>query len=507
MVRHILLIAILAASIQLHAQSWSAKLEGLGTFSSPRLTDLNGDNIKDIVIGAGRLEFQASDSAVVAIDGRTGKMLWNVGAKDQIFGSAGIQDINGDGTDDIFINGRSAELKAINGSTGEVIWRFDKKKASKSTGEKRWYNFYNPQFVSDLTGDGVRDILIANGGDVKKEAYDEDRPPGYLVVINAATGEVISHANTPDWKEIYMSPAHIEDGNGDYNIIFGTGGETVGGNLFVGKLSMVLEGDLTDAKLLAKGESKGFIAPPAWVDLNSDNVPDIVAVAVDGRVMAFDGTDYDPIWEALVDGTEAYSSVGVGYFTSDRTPDFFVSFARGIWPELHYTRQFMINGASGKIEFMDSLGFYQTSSPVVADLDGDGWDEVLQGVNFQIIENGRKTFRNMLVSVDFQEQEKVSQLTRSLEGHNVASTPWLGDLDSNGKLDIIFLHSTNKYQTYTFDGFQINRWSTEFDVSKPVLWGSYMGSNYDGVYRNWRTKRKEVTNAVSEPSRPIGLLE
>lgn len=508
MVRHLFLFGLLGFALQSVGQSWSKSIDGLGTFSSPRASDITGDGVKDIILGAGRLEFQKSDTAVFALDGRTGKMLWNVEAKDQIFGSAAVMDISGDGINDVIINGRSAELQAINGKTGEILWKFNQKKAAKKTGEKRWYNFYNPQFVNDLTGDGLNDILIANGGDVMKEPYDEDRPPGYLVAIDAGTGEVISYAEMPDGKEIYMSPALVETENGDYKIIFGTGGETVGGNLFLGLLSQVLKGDLSDAVHLSTGETKGFIAPPAWVDVNSDNYPDMVAVAVDGRVMAFNGRTNEQIWEAAVEGTEAYSSVGIGYFTNDRVPDFFVSFARGIWPELHYTRQFMINGSSGEIEYVDSLGFYQTSSPVVADLDNDGWDEVLQGVNFQTNEEGRRVFKNMLVSVDFQEENKVNQLTRSLEGHNVASTPWMGDMDGNGTLEVIFLHSTNKYKTYTFDGFQINKWSTEFKVSGNVRWGSYMGSNYDGVFRNWsKDIIKPVSNNSSDAIRPIGLLE
>lgn len=99
-------------------------LPGIGSFSSPRVADLNNDSVGDIILGAGRLEFQACDSAVFALDGKTGEMLWKVSAKDQIFGSATLKDITYDGIPDVFINGRSAELIAINGKSGEIIWRF-----------------------------------------------------------------------------------------------------------------------------------------------------------------------------------------------------------------------------------------------------------------------------------------------------------------------------------------------------------------------------------------------
>jgi len=99
-------------------ESWAKVLPGLGSFSSPRVADLNNDSIGDIILGAGRAEFLECDSAVLALDGKTGELLWNVSARDQIFGSATLADITGDGIPDVFINGRSAELIAINGKSG-----------------------------------------------------------------------------------------------------------------------------------------------------------------------------------------------------------------------------------------------------------------------------------------------------------------------------------------------------------------------------------------------------
>src|SRR5688500_17289818 len=121
----LIVIEVICASlyVRLYAQnSWSAKYKGVGTFSSPRVSDLNGDGIGDIIFGAGREEFQACDSAVVAVDGLSGKMLWHVSAKDQVFGSPSLRDLTDDGIDDVIINGRSAEFMAINGKTGKIIW-------------------------------------------------------------------------------------------------------------------------------------------------------------------------------------------------------------------------------------------------------------------------------------------------------------------------------------------------------------------------------------------------
>lgn len=467
----------------LSAQSWNKYLPGLGTFSSPRVSDLNEDGISDIILGAGREEFKSCDTAIFALNGRNGQLLWKVSARDQIFGSAALKDINKDGINDVVINGRSAELKAINGKDGSLLWEFyatDEPKVATAAG---WFNFYNPQFIPDQNGDGLEDILISNGGDVMVEPYDPNRPAGYLLVIDASNGKLLAKAPMPDGKEIYMSVvALVKKEDEDIPVIFGTGGETIGGNLFVTDLSEIMKGDLSQAKKLAHSPNKGFIAPPAWVDITGDRHQDIIALAVDGRIFAFDGVDYSPIWERLLPNTEVYSSMAIGHFTPDSIPDFFVSVAQGEWPKLEWNRQFMIDGSNGKIAYQDSLGFYQTSTAVVGDFSGNGLDEVLMSINYQEVNDVyQKFFYNMLAAIKFDTGELVP-IGKSFVGSNISSTPWIGDLDNNGNLDIIYCHGTNSRHTYVFDGMKVIRLATDIPIYSKIKWGAYMGSKYNGVW-------------------------
>lgn len=478
-IRAALLVAFSLLMSGIQAQSWSVAFKGIGTFSSPRVTDLNGDGIGDIVFGAGREEFMRCDSAVIALDGASGKMLWNIAASDQIFGSPAFMDINGDHVDDVFIGGRSAELIAINGKTGKVIWRFDRKK-----GKHKWYNFYNPQFIRDQDGDGLPDILISNGGNVLAEPYDSrKRYPGYLVVISSRDGRALAQAAMPDKKETYMSVvACAIPGQQDYQIIFGTGGETVGGHLYLCTLSDVLKGDLSAAIMLDSSPDKGYIGPGVWVDITGDDVPDVVANAVEGKLVAFNGITYEKIWSVKIPHSEAYSSIAPGYFNTDEVPDFFVSYAIGQWPKLEWSKQIMVDGATGSVAYMDSLGFYQTSSPVVVDLDGNGRDEALLSVNIHIYDElNRRALYNMIVSLEF-DNNTVHQFTDPLKGSNISSTPWIGDLDGDNFLDLVYCHGTNTNKSYTFDGLQINRVATQIPMRGGIRWGGYMGSNYDGVW-------------------------
>jgi len=243
--------------------SWTTTIEGHGSFSSPRTTDLNGDGVEDIVIGVGKNPFVALDTAVMALDGKSGSILWVAPARDQVFGSPAFLDITGDGVEDVFINGRSGVLKALNGKDGSLLWEFlPGLKAMDARGEG-WFNFYNPQFVEDVDNDGIKDIVISNGGDVLVPAYDPNRPNGKLAVISGLTGKLLAEAKVPDGKETYMSVVTFpsEDLKNPY-VIFGTGGETISGGLYITTLNDVLKGDLSKSTRIADGRKKGFIAPP-----------------------------------------------------------------------------------------------------------------------------------------------------------------------------------------------------------------------------------------------------
>src|SRR6187402_116827 len=103
---------------------WRVSFLELGSSSSPQAMDLTGDGIKDIVMGAGAVEFTRTDKGIIALDGRDGKLLWKVAARNQVVGSPVFMDINQDGVPEVFIGGRSALLYCINGVSGDVVWEY-----------------------------------------------------------------------------------------------------------------------------------------------------------------------------------------------------------------------------------------------------------------------------------------------------------------------------------------------------------------------------------------------
>ncbi len=215
---------------------WQKNLPIVGSQSSPRTEDFNKDGTLDIVIGAGQNEFEHSDMGVLAFNGKTGDILWKQEAPDQVFGSATLIDVTGDGVKDVFIGGRSPQFRALDGTNGSVIWQYqaDKHKNDSILQYAR-FNFNNSVIVPDQNNDGISDLLTINGGNAAANPYStKDRYPGVLMLIDSKTGATIGADTMPDGKESYMTPlAFTRPGSAELNILFGTGGETLDGGLYV----------------------------------------------------------------------------------------------------------------------------------------------------------------------------------------------------------------------------------------------------------------------------------
>ena len=468
---------------------WLKDFPVIGSQSSPRTTDLNKDGTLDIVMGAGKNEFQKSDLGIVAFDGKSGNLLWKQEAPDQVFGSATFCDVNGDQVKDIFIGGRSPQLKAIDGKSGALLWDYDYKKydADPIMHYAR-YNFNNSVIVPDQNHDGIDDLLTINGGNAGAAPYSSvDRFPGVLMLLDAKTGNVIAADTMPDGKESYMTPlCFSQPGSKELFILFGTGGETIDGNLYVGTLSQLFSKKLSEAKIIATEKGHGFIAPATLADISKDGYLDIIAISHGSKVVAIDGKDYHLIWTRSFPGTECSNSFAAGYFTDDDIPDFFTFISKGQWPNSAGSVQIMLNGMDGSVSYMDSIGCTGFSTPVVYDLTGDGRDEAIISVNnfdcsLGFASKSPGSIENKLIAIDFA-KKTVETIDQAQGFKNIFSTPWIGDLDNNGYLDIIYCQYFHYADLVAFLGMRIKRIDTSVRLKKPVKWGAFLGSQGDGVF-------------------------
>ncbi|MDH3650379.1 MAG: PQQ-like beta-propeller repeat protein [Saprospiraceae bacterium] len=466
------------------ANTWGVPFPKIGTNSSPRLVDLTGDGVLDVVIGAGRNEGIPCDEGVIALDGVDGAILWTVHSTDQIVGSPVFLDVSEDGIPDIFIGGRSANFVAISGCDGEIIWRYHPITGEEGVTANARFNFYTPQIIPDQDGDNVEDILVTNGGNVQAAPGNEmHRYPGVLLILSSKTGKILAADTMPDGKETYMSPLLANFGrSAGMEIVFGTGGETIGGSLYRVPLSALVSGDIGGAQRLIYGSTHGFIAPPTLVDITKDGVLDIVANYHAGIMYAIDGWSDSILWKVEMEDCEANSTPSPGYFNDDDVPDLFGHFSVGTWPRNRGTRQVMVDGRNGEILLLDSLGCTGFFSPVVFDFDQDGQDETLLPVNdFNCLGIHVTDILHRMMVFDLEENQRL-QFGETSKMKNVSSTPWLGDMDNDGKLDLVFTLQTNTSVILEFHGMALFRSATSIDISGEPAWGAYLGSQYDGIF-------------------------
>ncbi len=470
--------------------AWKTSFYKVGTLSSPRAADLNGDGILDIVLGAGEAEIADTEQGIIALNGADGSILWQHPADAHIVGSAVFHDITGDGVPDVFIGGRKHNLKALDGRDGALLWQYEYRHEGDPVLDYARYNFYNGPLVPDQDGDSYPDLLIVNGGNWDAlPGSTEDRFPGVLMLFSLKTGAVIAADTMPDGRESYMSPlCFAQPGSDELQVVFGTGGETMSGHLYLASLSDLKNRKLNQARIIASETSHGFIAPPVLADVSGDGRYDIIAVSHAGTIQAIDGQTLKPLWEQRFEGMESSNSLAVGQFTGDETPDVLAVMNAGVWPDYKNTLQVLLDGADGNVAYRDQLGCFSLASPVAYDLDRDGYDEAILSINdyhceMEFTEDilSPDTINNQLIFLNF--QHPAPQVIDRTEGfRNIYSTPWIGDLDDDGYLDIVYCQNFNPNNLFLYLGMQVKRVSTSVRLRTAPRWGEYMGPAGRGAY-------------------------
>lgn len=189
-----------------------------------------------------------------------------------------------------------------------------------------------------------------HGGDPLRAPGARVRNVAKLMVISAKTGAILSWSFVPDGAESYYSPQLLVHPDGTALVLFGTGGETHPGGLYVVALDALLSGSIKHScRTLLIDSSKGFISPPVLVDLNADGVLDIVMSTFNASVFALDGFTFELLWKRPFPGGETYSSPAVGYFNADNVPDFAVTYQFGPGFPIYYWAEFhVLDGRNGE---------------------------------------------------------------------------------------------------------------------------------------------------------------
>jgi hypothetical protein len=465
----------------LSAQNWQFFIDSIPTLSSPRACDLNNDGVKDIVFGGGT-DGVYSNNGIMAVNGHDGTLLWKRPARNEVFGSALFLDITNDGIKDVFMVGRQAQLLAINGQNGSLIW--DYFPYNVNPGDSGLYNFYNPQWIDDVSGDGVPDLIVANGGDHAAPVWETNRPPGHLMVVNTVNGNLIAKAVVPDSAETYCSPIVVDlNGTGTKHVLYGTGGETLGGSFWVCPLMSLLNNTLAPSIPIVSDANFGFIAPASFYK-TAIGEAFIYVQSYSGAVHKIKGGDLSVQWSYDLPNTESSAQPVIGNFTGNLSPDVFLSLAKGTSSGYTDYYQVMLDGSSGQVVFKDSIGSLQFASGNAIDLNNDGRDEAVLSVNY--FENGY--WKHRLQSFDFVSQT-IQTLTPTVAGVNLGSTPLFANIDGDANVDLVYLVKKDSLNPTGWKGVYARKLELN-NTSFPnpgIAWGSYLGTINTGEYFNTTT--------------------
>ncbi|XP_053372852.1 uncharacterized protein LOC128546395 [Mercenaria mercenaria] len=254
---------------------WTVGIPKLLTESSFRLVDVNQDGVLDIIVGFATgadgynipsivcdIYFAGTYpcfGGLLALEGSSGKELWRHYSDHEIYGINCGVDLNKDGVMDCLAGGRAGAFQAVSGKDGSLIWNFGKQNAKNDI-----MNLYTAQIIKDIDGDGTVDILAIHGGDPLQDPGSKYRLSGRVLLMSGKTGKVISWKGVPDGRESYYSPQVYMWLDGTQLVLFGTGGETHGGSLWVIKLDDLIKGDIDKRHVFLT--SNKFATKYVWID-------------------------------------------------------------------------------------------------------------------------------------------------------------------------------------------------------------------------------------------------
>ncbi|KAH9419619.1 hypothetical protein DERP_009677 [Dermatophagoides pteronyssinus] len=349
---------------------WQQNFPMLTIESALRLVDVNNDTYLDVIVPFGtgidaayyddtlcQIYFNQTQEksktvgcggGVMALDGTNGEPIWAQYTPHEMFASNCNGDLNNDGVKDCIIGGRMASLYAFDGRTGQVLW-----KITSSFGEpiSETSNFYTPLMIpKDIDSDNVPEIVVMHGGDPLRKPNQRVRNVARLMVISGKTGRILKWSYVPNNAESYYSPQLLVHPDGTLLILYGTGGETHPGGLYVVGLDALLNGQIEhNSRAIYQDCCKGVIAPPVLIDINGDDVLDIILANFNSTVFAFDGFTFEQIWKHELPGSETYCTPSIGYFNEDDVPDFGVIYQFGPgFPIYYYSEFHILDGRNGK---------------------------------------------------------------------------------------------------------------------------------------------------------------
>jgi hypothetical protein len=352
------------ADLTIGTQLWSYQIEGT-TFTNIRaikpIEDIWGNGLNDVIICG-------EDNYVRAFNGNSsglGDVIWEQhipsGAVYSYRGLTIAGDLNGDGYDDVVVGttGGDRSVRAYSGKTGTQLWQFN----TNNYGSGGWVYQVDARF--DYNNDGVADVLAATGDDVNGLG------PKRIFLINGANGTLI-------WERYAMGPAFsvigINDFNGDGipDVLAGTSNESE-----------------TQASVFGINGANGNILwsfQPAgssvWAlaqidDLTDNGIPDVMVGSFmgGGNYYALNATNGEVIWSGSTGATLVMDFKVLGDVNGNGYNDIAVGHTSA--------HAAVIGGSDGQYVWSQGLADNAWNIDNAGDLTGNGINDLVVGTLYQ----------------------------------------------------------------------------------------------------------------------------
>ncbi|XP_022902074.2 uncharacterized protein [Onthophagus taurus] len=334
---------------------WTLTLPKLTSESVIRAVDINSDGVDDFIFGFGtgdnynmnpdvycQMFFNIPPpcgGGLIALNGITGDVIWRKWLGHTIFTIFCDVDVNADGIFDCLATGKGGIFCVINSRNGSIIWKFDNK---FNPPQPLILDIYMANFIEDVDNDGVDDVLAAH------TSQTDIAKVGHMILISGKTGDEMKRVETPKGIETYFTPQIIANNRSTF-VIFGTGSPTSPGNLSVVLLKDITQGVMTNITTLYADDNKGVISPTVLVDITGDGIADIVTSFFNSTTMAFDGYSFKQLWNFTIPNSETLSIPTPGYFNNDNVTDFLVKYQKGPgFPVYYHSETYILDGKTGK---------------------------------------------------------------------------------------------------------------------------------------------------------------